>query len=189
MYTDHQWRSLLTYFEDLTLEHAASPWDSRLSCRCFVADKMSLDLLTPTVRRLGMNETCEAMANHDLKITTLATSLAKVYAAHDAGRERLESDVARLKLLLDKTQTDLATERRAKEVAEEGHTEAEKRLSELNITNKRLQDELYAVCASLEKKLNEQNNELVEAMSRHHGEIGHLQVLLAQANENIHSLT
>lgn len=126
-----QWRSLFRDFEDLTLEHAASPWDSRLNCRQFVAEKVSLDLQTPVVRRLGMGEICEAIANYGLKVATLSTSLAQVYKAHDAGREQLESVVSHLKLLLEKSRTDLAAEKRAKTIVDENQDKFEKQVSKL----------------------------------------------------------
>lgn len=117
-----KWRKLVVDFEDLTLEFAASPWDTHLDSRRFMSENLSLFLLTPVVRRLCMAETCEAMANHSLKRETLATSLSKVYAGHDVGRERLEADVSRLKLLLEKSQNDLEAGVRAKVIVEEKKT-------------------------------------------------------------------
>lgn len=125
------WRDLLKDFEDLTIEKASSPWDRRLESLQFVVANLPLEQLTPTIRRLGMNETCEALANHGLKVASLATSLAQVYKAQDARRERLESDVARLKVSFEKAKFELTASKKAQEDVEEKNSSLERRVSNL----------------------------------------------------------
>lgn len=67
---------------------------------------MSLDLLQLVVQRLGVSESCEAMANFSLKVATLTTCLSKAFAEQDSSRERLDSEILKLKMLLDKTQRE-----------------------------------------------------------------------------------
>ncbi|XP_057432574.1 actin cytoskeleton-regulatory complex protein pan1-like [Lotus japonicus] len=129
-----------------------------------------------------MSETSKALANYGLKVASLAISLAKVYKSQDAGRERLESDVARLKASVEKAKSEAAASKKAQIDVEERNLLLEKRASDL-------QREDESTRAGLEETPKKKEEEVSDLRSRHQMEIEGAQNELAKLKADNELLT
>lgn len=180
--TEYSWRDLLKDFEDLTVEKAASPWDSRLASRQFIGDSFDLDNITHSIRRLGMSDTCEALANHGLKVASLATSLAQVYKSQDAGRDRLEAEVAQLKASIAKAQDEASSSKKAQATAEAEKSQLEKKVIEL-------QSEADDARAALTAEVKKKEAAIFEMQSLHQHEVEEMRAEITRLTADREILT